>query len=50
MRTCTVFGILMVFCIGIAAPVLSDDWKEQSGGADGGMGTTRKSTGTGRVR
>ncbi len=31
MRAWTVLGILMAFCIGIAAPVLSDDWREQSG-------------------
>jgi hypothetical protein len=29
MRVWTVLGILMAFCIGIAAPVLSDDWREQ---------------------
>lgn len=31
MRAWTVLGILMAFCIGIAAPVFSDDWREQSG-------------------
>lgn len=31
MRIWTALGILVVFYIGIAAPVLSDDWREQSG-------------------
>jgi hypothetical protein len=31
MRAWTVLGILMAFCIGVAMPVLSEDWREQSG-------------------
>ena len=31
MRTWTILGTVIVFCIGIAAPALSDGWKEQSG-------------------
>jgi len=31
MRIWTILVTLIVFCIGIAAPALSDDWKEQSG-------------------
>jgi len=31
MRTWTILGTMIVFCIGIVSPALSDDWKEQSG-------------------
>jgi hypothetical protein len=31
MRTWIILGTVIVFCIGIAAPALSDGWKEQSG-------------------
>ena len=31
MRTLIILGTIIVFCIGVAAPALSDDWKEQSG-------------------
>jgi hypothetical protein len=31
MRTWTILGTVLVFCIGIAASALPDGWKEQSG-------------------
>lgn len=31
MRACTLLGVLIVFCIGLAEPLRGDDWKEQSG-------------------
>jgi hypothetical protein len=31
MRTWIILGTMIVLCIGIAAPVFADDWKEQTG-------------------